>query len=266
MSEHELIARVCEAVQGYLVLGNEAIEAHDALIVRNTKRPRHYDSNHVGLVRNGSSATLDALFVTVDAAFEGYGHRRFDVDAITAPQLVGRLTLEGGYTAHVFLHQLLEGELDVSSNGFDIREVLTDADWSAYRRLDAMWWQETSVSYLGEYDPRLHYGFLSAKLEKRPDVRSWLAYRDGTPAAFLSSWPGSNGIGIVEDLYTHPEHRHKGLATALLAHCVADARARGASQVLITSEPNDTPKRMYAALGFRPLCTTRSYVKTNSSS
>src|SRR5690606_9037392 len=112
----------------------------------------------------------------------GYGHRRYDVDALSPPQLTGRLTFEGDYKVNEFLHHLLERELPAPDGNFDIREVVTDADWQHYRRLDAMWWQETSVSYLGEYDPRLHDGFLVAKREKLPDVRSWLAYADGAPA------------------------------------------------------------------------------------
>jgi predicted GNAT family acetyltransferase len=71
-----------------------------------------------------------------------------------------------------------------------------------------------------------------------------------------------NGIGQVEDLFTHPDFRHRGIATALIAHCVADARARGAGPVLITADPLDTPKQMYAAMGFRPFSVTRNYFKS----
>jgi predicted GNAT family acetyltransferase len=79
--------------------------------------------------------------------------------------------------------------------------------------------------------------------------------------AFLNSWEGENGVGQVEDLFTHPEYRHQGLATALLAHCVTDARAHGAGPVIIGCEPNDTPKHMYAAMGWRPLYVVRHVVK-----
>jgi hypothetical protein len=44
-----------------------------------------------------------------------------------------------------------------------------------------------------------------------------------------------------------------------------DSRPRGAGPVLIGARANDTPKQMYAALGFRPLCIQRSYVKTGLS-
>ena len=38
-----------------------------------------------------------------------------------------------------------------------------------------------------------------------------------TDCAFLSSWPGANGVGKVEDLFTHAEFRHQGIASALIS-------------------------------------------------
>ncbi len=46
-----------------------------------------------------------------------------------------------------------------------------------------------------------------------------------------------------------------------LAHAVDDARSRGAGPVVIGAEVNDTPKEMYAALGFQPVCITRGWLK-----
>jgi predicted GNAT family acetyltransferase len=65
----------------------------------------------------------------------------------------------------------------------------------------------------------------------------------------------------VENLFTHPDHRHRGIATALIHHCVADARAHGSRPVVIVCDPNDTPKNMYGALGFRPVAIKRAYWK-----
>ena len=56
-------------------------------------------------------------------------------------------------------------------------------------------------------------------------------------------------------------YRHRGVATALIAHCVDDARAHGAGPVVIVSDPTDTPKHMYAALGFRPVALKRGWLK-----
>jgi GNAT superfamily N-acetyltransferase len=126
-----------------------------------------------------------------------------------------------------------------------------------------LWWLEsgTGEDSLGPYSAEYHDEHMLNRRVKAPDVRGWFACVDGEPRAFLSSWPGENGVGVVEDLFCHPEYRHRGLATALLAHCVADARTRGAGPVIINADPKETPKHMYAALGFRPYCVSRSLWK-----
>ena len=91
-------------------------------------------------------------------------------------------------------------------------------------------------------------------------MRYWLAYVDGVPRGFLGSLVDADGMGQVEDLYVEPEVRHRGLATALIHRAVADCRARGAGPVLIVSDAGDTPKVMYAAMGFRPLLVEHKYL------
>ena len=62
-----------------------------------------------------------------------------------------------------------------------------------------------------------------------------------------------------------PGFRGQGVARALIQHCVADARARGARDELIGSDPNDTPKQLYAAMGFEPTCLTRGWLRSDVS-
>ena len=66
---------------------------------------------------------------------------------------------------------------------------------------------------------------------------------------------------MVEDLFTRPSHRNRGIARALIHHCVADARARGAVDVLIGAIYDDTPKNAYAAMGFESTCLTWEWLK-----
>ena len=89
-----------------------------------------------------------------------------------------------------------------------------------------------------------------------------MAYAEGAPRAFFSSWTSSEGVAVLDFLYTHPDYRRRGLATALIHHCVADSRARGAGPVALETDPSDTPKHMYAAMGFRPLSVSYEYLKT----
>ncbi|MCH7709883.1 MAG: GNAT family N-acetyltransferase, partial [Myxococcales bacterium] len=80
---------------------------------------------------------------------------------------------------------------------------------------------------------------------------------------YFASGPGRNGVGMVEWLFTAPQQRRRGFATALVAHAVRDARARGAGAVLIgaSAAGDGVPRRMYEALGFRPVCLTHEFTR-----
>jgi GNAT superfamily N-acetyltransferase len=100
---------------------------------------------------------------------------------------------------------------------------------------------------------------------KQPPTRYWGAYVDDALVGGLNAWEGSNGVGQVETMFVHPDFQHRGIATTLLAHCVDDCRAHGANEVVIVSIPNDTPKQMYADLGFRPVAIKRQWHKPRTS-
>jgi GNAT superfamily N-acetyltransferase len=214
-------------------------------------------------VRTDQPSEIEALFTELDTTYADFGHRQVVIDALTPRAFETRLAMEDGYEVQHFMQHVLEGDLRLPQRDVEIHEVLSDDDWEAYRALDELWWRESgeSEALFGPYDRALHDEMTLSKRLKHPPVRSWLAMHVGVSRAFLSSWPGENGVGMVEDLFCHPNYRHHGLATALLAHCVADARARGAGPVIIASSIADTPKHMYAALGFRPLYVARSWTK-----
>jgi GNAT superfamily N-acetyltransferase len=268
MDTTDLLRRACETNFGYLALGNDAFQAHGAWFIRNDRTPRRHDANGVGLIRTESDEELELLLQRVEQEYAVLSHRGFGIDALAPPQAEARIALEEGYKTTSTLVHALEGELRLSTRlgsatpaEIEIREVLTEDDWTAYCELDAMWWEESGVEYFGPYDADLHDELTLSKRLKSPQSRAWLACVDGVPRAFFSSWPGENGVGIVEDLFCNPQYRRRGLATALIARAVADCRERGAGSVIINSDVNDTPKQMYAAMGFRPLFVNRVYAK-----
>jgi GNAT superfamily N-acetyltransferase len=263
MSDHDLLQRVCETSNAYLALGNESWRAHGATFVRNRETPRRYDSNGVGLVRVEDAGEIEALFSEIERAYDGFGHRMISTDPLTPRAFETRLAMEDGYREEQYVVHALEGDLKANQRDVEVQEVVTEADWAAYRDLDELWWRESGEgeALFGPYDPELHDEMMQSKRVKNPMARSWFALVDGVPRAFFSSWPGENGVGMVEDLFCHPSYRRLGLGTALLARCVSDARERGAGPVLITSNLGDTPKHMYAVMGFRPLYVLRTWTK-----
>ncbi len=255
MSETNLIARACETLEGYLALGNERFDACGATFIRNRATPSRYDANTICLIRD--ALQVEGLLARAGIEYSHLDYRNFHVDPLTPPAVEARLALGGFARWSTHLVMVLEGALRAEPRAFEIRPVKTDDDWQAYGAL-----QETEQA---EYRDRLGRPqsppdgeYLSYVRVKSPPVSTWLAYADDLPRAYVSSWPGEAGVGFIEDLFTHPACRHQGLGTALVAHAVADARSRGAGPVVLMADPTDTPKDMYAPMGFRPLFVHRS--------
>ena len=217
------------------------------------------DANHVAYVTASTPHEIERVLERAEEEFGGFPHRRFDLDPDTPPAFQAALALRG-YRRSEAIIMLVRGGLQGVAKPADIRPVSEDSHWDAVAALAELDWQEYRLGTDDRSAPISQWR-LVGKREKSPPVRYWLAQLDGHPRAYFSSWAGVDGIGQVEDLFTHPEYRHRGLATALIHHCVTDCRALGAESVIITADPDDTPKLMYSAMGFEPVALHSSYWK-----
>ena len=105
-------------------------------------------------------------------------------------------------------------------------------------------------------------GLLDIARAKAPKFQIFIARVDGVDCGYGAGGHCPDGMGMVEDIYTRPSFRKRGIATAVIARAVDFAREQGAEDVLIGTEAAGTPKHLYAALGFRPACLTRRFMKT----
>jgi len=230
----------------------EAFRRSGALFVRDARTPRIYDSNHARLVRT-HEAGVDELLAAVDAELCARGHRAsIRLDPLSSPpSLEARLALEG-WACEEGILMLLEGELRARAREIQIGPVESEADWASYLTLkqsdDAALWVRTVGA-----------DWVSHMRRKHPRVRTWLASQGDNPVGFFSEFV-EDGLGLLEDLYVHPGARLRGVATALIAHCVLEARRRGARTLFLTARALDTPKDMYARMGFRPAAITRNWL------
>ena len=87
-------------------------------------------------------------------------------------------------------------------------------------------------------------------------AREW---RSRSPRAFVTAdaqatcklWSDGR-TAQVEDVFTAPEARGHGHARTLITHAVAVAREAGHDLIYIAADADDTPKELYARLGFDP--------------
>ncbi len=258
----QLLARACATLTQYKAYGNEVLEEDSAFFVRNTELPTIYDANHGARIRAESPEEIEALLARSDEVFANFAHRRWFCDPLTPPAFEATLVL-AGYELDATLQLVLAGELRMAAPpAVSIRLAENDADWEALTRLHRLDHLEEAQKFdRAPYTLETTRDLVRSKRPKGPQLRFWLVRVDEVDCGFFSSMPGENGVGLVEDLFTQPDFRGRGIATALIAHAVEDARLRGAGPILIGALPEDTPRRMYQALGFRPLCVTRAYLK-----
>jgi ribosomal protein S18 acetylase RimI-like enzyme len=203
------------------------------------------------------SSQIDALLARVEVEYAHLLYRQFHLDPLTPPEIEAHLMLAGFSRWSNHLVMILEEQLRATPKPIHIRQVKSEEDWFEYSILQALEHIEYNKR-LGKETTLSNAEWLHYTKAKSPPVSTWMAYTEDTACGYCSSWPGENGVGQVEDLFTHPDFRHRGIATALIAHGVSDARSRGAGPVVIIADPTDTPKRMFATLGFRPLFNSRS--------
>jgi len=258
----DLLRRAYDTELAWLALGHTRREARWHHFVREPRAPDVYDANFAAFPSAAAPDEIEAAIAELEAEFAGAEHRQVFWDPATPLPYEARLVLDD-YTPHDEVVLVLEGALDVTPRAdVAIRPAARDADWDAITELC---WQdhqeEVKKGFHGPWPRAVTERVVACKRWKAPAVQFFLARVDGVDCGFFSGFPGENGVGVVEDLFTRDDFRGRGVATALLAACVADARARGAGPVLISARSEDTPKHMYAAMGFRPLCVRRAYLR-----
>ena len=91
------------------------------------------------------------------------------------------------------------------------------------------------------------------------DISFWSVWTDDSPDAELMGCGALRELGAshgeIKSMRTAPLHRSKGVARAMLAHLLAEARARGYARVSLETgaQPEFEPaRRLYASSGFVP--------------
>jgi GNAT superfamily N-acetyltransferase len=264
VSEGDLLRRVCATYRTQREMAGERVEHPLATIVRAPPRPDVWDANFAIGVSAKTPEEIQTLVEALDAAMPQAVHvRKFHCDPFTPPPFVARLAVLG-FAREGTVQLVLEGELLARPRELEIRRAQTDDDWAAVASLTADNMREELLKQ-GHAPPEADFlrQFVGLRRELSSEMHMWLARDRGEDCGFFASWPGVEQMGMVEWLFTCEEHRRRGVATALVAHAVADARARGAREVLIgaSAGADAVPRQLYASLGFRPVCVTEEYLR-----
>jgi GNAT superfamily N-acetyltransferase len=94
-----------------------------------------------------------------------------------------------------------------------------------------------------------------------PQVRRYLARVDGEPAGTTLLY-SQYGMGYLDAVGTLPQHRHKGVATALVTRAVEDSRALGNRWATLETDSASLAEQVYKQRGFRTTHYRHRYIKT----
>lgn len=96
---------------------------------------------------------------------------------------------------------------------------------------------------------------------RRIATRSVCIWEDGRPVS-MAGWAGRTSRGVrVNYVYTPPEHRRNGYATAAVARLTQQRLDEGlAFCCLYTDLENPTSNSIYQKIGYRPVCDLSNYV------
>ncbi len=90
----------------------------------------------------------------------------------------------------------------------------------------------------------------------------WLASRHGMPVATLTLLDDHDGLVVIEDAVTHPAHRRRGIARALLGAALASLRtSRAVERVALAVTPGAPVETLYRGAGLEPLGEVRSWLR-----
>jgi GNAT superfamily N-acetyltransferase len=84
------------------------------------------------------------------------------------------------------------------------------------------------------------------------DVWFWLD-QAGQPTSLVAATPPAFGVARIGPVYTPPEQRGRGWASAAVAEVSRRIREQGARACLFTDQANPVSNRIYLALGYRPV-------------
>jgi|GEM_PF-520643 len=261
----ESVRKACATYAAHLALGHEVEDRPEARFVRFRPAPQVYDANFVQRVRAATPEATERVLAATEEWLAGFEHRQVLTDPETPAVFQAHLALEG-YKPRPTLQMLLEGDLQgPAPAGVEIRGVAAPEDWTSVQALKRVRdVEDCEKAGRAPWGEEVTAQMVLAVQAKAPQVRFFLARHEGKDCAYFSSFPGVGGVGMLEDLFTLPEARGRGVARALIHHCAADARRRGAGRLLIGADPADTPRHAYAAMGFQPLCLTWAWLKTGA--
>lgn len=143
------------------------------------------------------------------------------------------------------------------AEGYTVRSV-TPAESDVER-----WVACTNTVFGQSYTPERHRNFQRHSPSHNYDLHIVAEAPDGTFAAFAGlTVAAANRYGLFEPVGTHPDHRRKGLAAAVMHEAIRRVQALGTVDVLYVANWGTADAgKLYASVGMELYATEHAWVK-----
>ncbi len=229
--------------------------------IRNDRFPRVYLAN-LAWVHRMPPGGVNAILEDLDAAFEGSAIRHRNVlfeDAQVAFENQETFAARGFRPLAELAMARVGLPACITNPDVQIREVGPEAPEDDYRRLRMRVFE--GLEYDAE-EVRQVYG-IARDHDAALGVRAFVGYVGSTPAATISLWPRGR-FACIGDVATMPEFRNRGIGRTLVFEISKRALMAGCEYSVLFTDPFESPREMYATLGYQPVGEVRSFLKVST--
>lgn len=251
---------IAETYRWHRGLGHDTRQLDSARIVFDRQHPNVWDANHADTVSATTVREIAAVLEALDVYLAHSDWRVVHTDLFTPEPFVARLALEGFEEQPAVIQMALQGRVRAQP-ATNLRLVETEDDWSVLADLVARDHDEGLRTGGRSITSDVTDGIVAGYRAKVPSCRFFLATSDDDAVAYGSFAAGASGAGIIEDLFTLPQHRGHGIASGMIAAFADWLQAEGSSIVFLGALVGERARHLYAKLGFRPVMLTRTWVR-----
>jgi len=223
--------------------------------------PTHADTWDANFAVADPEAAPAELIAAITQHFPAPAWQVVAVDALTSEAVVAALALADFEPAVRVIEMLAKGAVASAHPlpAITTRSVASAEDRAAFDRLVAV--DHGEGRRTGSTDPAVSAGLAAAMRARMP----WCDYRiitiDNADAGYGLSVACPNGLGLIEELFTLPDWRGRGIMSAFIVEAVWRLRDQGCDGVFLDAHADDAPKRLYARLGFSPAALATKWVR-----
>jgi GNAT superfamily N-acetyltransferase len=251
---------ILDTYRWHRALGQKVSQLDWARIVADPAHPNVWDTNHADCITASTRAQIDAVLESLEDHLGHSDWRAVHTDPQTPEPFLARLAFDGFQEQDAIIQMALKGRVRAEP-AKNLQLVSTDGGWTEFREL--VGYDHGEGLRLGNavQSNELTDGIVAGYKSRTPACQFYLAYVDKQPVGYGSCALGPSGAAIIEDLFTLPKFRGRGIASGMIAAFAEQLIDDGCTTIFLGALVGQSARFLYSKLGFEPVMLTRTWVQ-----